>query len=54
MQGHGKEIRESIDQGLLEILCDKGGDRLRTTKRGLLILDDILTRFLPDDPSMSV
>jgi oxygen-independent coproporphyrinogen-3 oxidase len=54
MQVHGKEIRESIDQGLLEILCDKGGDRLRTTKRGLLILDDILTRFLPDDPSMSV
>jgi oxygen-independent coproporphyrinogen-3 oxidase len=51
---YAEELRELLDHQLLEIISSTDGKRLRTTKRGLLILDDILTRFLPEDPSMSV
>lgn len=54
LQVYAAELRKLLDGHLLEIIPSDDGERLRTTKRGLLILDDILTRFLPEDPSMSV
>ena len=51
---YAAEMDDLLEQQLLEIVPSDEGDRLRTTKRGLLILDDILTRFLPEDPSLSV
>ncbi|MCP4093913.1 MAG: radical SAM family heme chaperone HemW [Planctomycetes bacterium] len=51
---YANELRELLDRKLLEIIPSVQGDRLRTTHGGLMILDDILTRFLPEGPSMSV
>ncbi len=48
------QISEACEQGMLEVVASGDGERLRTTSRGLLLLDDILTRFLPDGPDMSV
>ena len=47
-------IENLLEQNLLELIPREEGMRLRTTPQGLLILDDILTRFLPDEPSLSV
>lgn len=44
------------DEGLIEILADTLGQPrlLRATTKGFLLLDDILQRFLPEDPALQV
>jgi oxygen-independent coproporphyrinogen-3 oxidase len=48
------QLENLFEQNLLELISTEEGRRLRTTPQGLLLLDDILTRFLPDEPNLSV
>jgi oxygen-independent coproporphyrinogen-3 oxidase len=52
----GTVVRSLCEQGLLELLTDTHGSpsRLRATAKGFLLLDDILQRFLPEDPALQV
>lgn len=55
LEEHGEDIARAQEEGLLELLGPAGAPTtLRTTARGLLLLDDILQRFLPEPPSLSV
>jgi len=54
LREYQKEIAALCEQNLLELVGSQQGQCLRTTARGLLLLDNILTRFLPDEPSLSV
>jgi oxygen-independent coproporphyrinogen-3 oxidase len=48
------QLEDLLAREQLEMIDAEDGRRLRTTPQGLLHLDDILTRFLPDEPSLSV
>jgi oxygen-independent coproporphyrinogen-3 oxidase len=54
LQVYRGEIEGLLEDGLLELFRDADGRRMRTTTRGLMLLDHILTRFLPDEPGLSV
>ncbi len=54
LQEYQAEIAALCAQHLLELVDSQQGQRLRTTAQGLLLLDNILVRFLPDEPSLSV
>ena len=66
LERHGEDVRQACDEGLLELRNTDGlplsgateapsdAVSLCTTPRGLVVLDDILQRFLPEPPTLSV
>ncbi len=51
---HKSLLQQLIGQGLLELLPSGNDHLLRCTNQGLLLLDNILQRFLPEPPALSV
>lgn len=56
IQTHGSLLRDLQKENMVELIRDASGQAqsLRATERGFLLLDDILQRFLPDSPTLSV
>lgn len=53
---HGDLVAQLVTENMLEFLQSQTGEphSLRATEKGFLLLDDILQRFLPEPPSLSV
>lgn len=55
-QSHGPLLKTLLQENLIELLPKDPAQAksMRATAQGFLILDDILQRFLPDSPTLSV